>query len=147
MDIIKLRNDYLKKINKTASELNRRLSFLNEINNTISHNNMIGGAVDNLNRPSQSVARDNLVRPTQQAAVDVDEIIARNNISTEQIIDLIKKMKATHSDTSKEVIRLRESINISKEAINLLETENGKYIKNINQLSGFINNIGTELRK
>jgi len=146
MDIIKLRNDYLKKINKTASELNRRLSFLNEINNTISHNNMIGGALDNLNRPSHSVASDNLVRPVQPA-VDVDEIIARNNISTEQIIDLIKRMKATHSETSKEVIRLRESINISKEAINLLETENGKYIKNINQLSGFINNIGAELRK
>jgi hypothetical protein len=95
---------------------------------------------------NQRVARDNLVRPVQPA-VDVDEIIARNNISTEQIIDLIKRMKATHSETSKEVIRLRESINISKEAINLLETENGKYIKNINQLSGFINNIGAELRK
>lgn len=132
MDIIKLRNDYLKKINKSASELNRRLVFLNEINNKISHNNMVGGSDERVVRPDP---------------VNVDEIMKRNNVTTEQIINLIKSMKATHSETSKEVIKLRESIIISKEAIALLETENKEYIRNINQLSGLITNIGTELKK
>ncbi len=60
MDVIKLRNDYLKKINKTASELNRRLSFLNEINKTISQNNMIGGS----SKPaSTGTSYSNAVKP------------------------------------------------------------------------------------
>lgn len=169
MDIIKLRNDYLKKINKSASELNRRLEFLNEINNTISHNNMIGGAGDNLIRPAQPAA----------AAVNVDEIITRNNLTVEEIKKEIIRMKAIHSQTLTRVTTLEATNSAANMSINLLndqisklkssaatlsssqdnnkaqiaqlQTENKKYMESINKLTSFVNSsvegIQSEIRK
>lgn len=145
MDVIKLRNDYLKKINKTASELNRRLSFLNEINNTISQNNMIGGS-----KPaSTGTSYSNTVKPqiaaqtgpktaaqtgpqtaaqtgpqsaqsTASGSINVDEIIRNNTVSIEQIKGLISKMKTEHQATSLKVVALESASAESANTIALL---------------------------
>jgi len=127
MDIIKLRNDYLKKINKTASELNRRLSFLNEINNTISHNNMVGGSINKetksdkgkgIQEPGQNIitspnygsggVTDVNNNGTQPSTIDVDKIISANNLTITQITGLITTLKTNYNDSLSRVQRLKQ---------------------------------------
>ncbi len=160
MDVIKLRNDYLKKINKTASELNRRLSFLNEINNTISQNNMIGGS-----KPaSTGTSYSNAVKPqiaaqtgpktaaqtgpqtaaqtgpqsaqsTASGSINVDEIIRNNTVSIEQIKGLIIDMKAKHQATSLKVVALESASAESAKTIALLTLQKNELESQLNTIT------------
>lgn len=160
MDVIKLRNDYLKKINKTASELNRRLSFLNEINNTISQNNMIGGS-----KPaSTGTSYSNAVKPqiaaqtgpktaaqtgpqtaaqtgpqsaqsTASGSINVDEIIRNNTVSIEQIKGLIIDMKAKHQATSSKVVALESASAESAKTIALLTQQKNELESQLNTIT------------
>lgn len=160
MDVIKLRNDYLKKINKTASELNRRLSFLNEINNTISQNNMIGGS-----KPaSTGTSYSNAVKPqiaaqtgpktaaqtgpqtaaqtgpqsaqsTASGSINVDEIIRNNTVSIEQIKGLIIDMKAKHQATSLKVVALESASAESAKTIALLTQQKNELESQLNTIT------------
>ncbi len=153
MDVIKLRNDYLKKINKTASELNRRLSFLNEINKTISQNNMIGGS----SKPaSTGTSYSNAVKPQIAAqtgpktaaqtgpqiaqsdasgSIDVEQIIKNNSDTVDQIKALISKMKTEHQATSLKVVALESASTESAKTIALLSQQKNKLELQLNTLS------------
>jgi chromosome segregation ATPase len=154
MDVIKLRNDYLKKINKTASELNRRLSFLNEINNTISQNNMIGGSSKPASTgtsysnavKSQIAAQTGLktaaqtgpqtaAQSTASGSIDVEQIIRNNSDTVKTIKDLIIDMKAEHQATSLKVVALESASAESAKTITLLNQQKNKLESQLNTLS------------
>ncbi len=162
MDVIKLRNDYLKKINKTASELNRRLSFLNEINNTISQNNMIGGSKPTYSNAAQSGSKPQTGPQTaaqsgsqtaaqsgsqtaaqsgsrsQTAAsgpIDVEQIIRNNSVTVEQIKALIIDMKTKHQATSSKVATLESASTEAAKTIALLNQEKLKLEESLKNLS------------
>ena len=144
MDIFKLRNDYLKKINKTASELNRRLAFLNEINNKISHNNMVGGGLP-----------------------DVKAVINKNNLTVDQIKKSIIAMKQQQTDTNATIVAMKQQqadtkgtiLRLESEIANLktnvadgngsiaaLKAENGKLEESINLLITSLNTTTSEIK-
>jgi chromosome segregation ATPase len=121
MDINKLRNDYLKKINKTASELNRRLSFLNEINNTISHNNMIGGSLP-----------------------EVKEVIGNNDANVAKIKTSIMAMKQQQTDTNATIVAMIKQETITKDIIDKLEDELAQLKANVASGNGSIEGLRAE---
>lgn len=151
MDIIKLRTNYLKKINETASELNRRLSFLNEINNTISQNNMIGGS----SRPSATysnaaaggmmTSRSTGSLPTGD--IDVNSIIATNTISIEEIKRLIIQMKTKYNNTEADLKQLQADSVKTAELIKQLTAEKLKLETSINTVSSTQSGNETTINK
>ena len=108
MDIIKLRNDYLKKINKTASELNRRLSFLNEINNSVPQNNMIGGSV-----------------PTDE----LEKIINENDSNIRQILTKLDELDRIENNYIDQSAKLQTAFDAMKEEFDKMKSQTSELIK------------------
>lgn len=134
MDIFKLRNDYLKKINKTASELNRRLEFLNKINNTISHNNMIGGAANS-------------------EPINVKKVISENTTTVNEIKVSLQKMKQEQQDAKKMIDalniqseNLKKSVSVYDGSVAKLEEENKRLNASIRELTEFLNTNMSDIR-
>jgi hypothetical protein len=99
MDIIKLKIDYLKKINKTTFELNRRLSFLNEINNSIYQNNMIGGS----SKGAKSKGKENIssvTNPNPDAKVIIQGSYDSGNSSNSSVTNSDAKVILQESNDS-----------------------------------------------
>ncbi len=159
MDIIKLRTNYLKKINETASELNRRLSFLNEINNTISQNNMIGGSLKtpagtarttgttNSNSAAGGMMTSRSTGSLPTGDIDVNSIIATNTSSIEEIKRLITQMKTKYNNTEADLKLLQADSVKTAELINQLTAEKLKLQASINTVSSTQSDNETTINK
>jgi hypothetical protein len=114
MEILNLRNGYLKKINKTVSELNRRVSFLNEINNSISKHNMIGGA--NILSLTDKGNDPNFI-------TDIQKINSQN---IGGISSLINELKTMLESNKAKMIKLESKVSSDKEIIESLNSTKDK---------------------
>jgi hypothetical protein len=133
---------------------------LNEINNTISQNNMIGGS-----KPaSTGTSYSNAVKPqiaaqtgpktaaqtgpqtaaqtgpqsaqsTASGSINVDEIIRNNTVSIEQIKGLIIDMKAKHQATSLKVVALESASAESAKTIALLTLQKNELESQLNTIT------------
>jgi chromosome segregation ATPase len=133
MDIFKLRNDYLKKINKTASELNRRLDFLNEINN-----NMIGGG---------GAATKSVGAIKSTATKSVTDIMNDNSITVGQITTLIKEMKTKVIARDSTITSLQNDNKGLQMSIDSLNTDKNKLQANIEKLESSSTTTTSEIEK
>jgi len=162
MDIIKLKTNYLKKINKTASELNRRLSFLNEINNTISQNNMIGGSsklpagttrttgttgTTNSNSAAGGMMTSRSTGSLPTGDIDVNSIIATNTSSIDEIKRLIIQMKTKYNKTEADLKLLQADSDKTAELIRQLSAEKLKLETSINTVSSTQSDNETTINK
>ena len=109
MDIFKLSNDYLKKINKTASELNRRLVFLNEINNSVPQKNMIGGSL-----------------------ADLDTIINENDSNIRQILTKLDELDRIENNYIEQSAKLQTAFDAMKEEFDKMNSQSSELIKKAN---------------
>ena len=86
-------------INKTTFELNRRLSFLNEINNSIYQNNMIGGS----SKGAKSKGKENIssvTNPNPDAKVIIQGSYDSGNSSNSSVTNSDAKVILQESNDS-----------------------------------------------
>jgi len=138
MELLNLRNNYLKKINKTVSELNRRVSFLNEINNSISKNNMIGGS-----KPNNILSLSDKGTDTNF----IGNVKKINETNIEAITALINDIKTRLESNKAKMIKLESKVSSDKEIIEGLNSTKSKLEADLKALQAGQSNSQSDIQK